>query len=232
MSNRLSRFLHLEKDRGGRGKQEPTSRLQGPERFEAHAERRDLPPSEVPEAHLERFKAQPPVALEPPPEPSEDDTPFPRCVVCESENGRFAERCQQCGADLGTPQQHAYNEGLRRTRREERARRETEHTDHLEQLETQRDEDAERYAVLMRKLREEEGRGSFWTTRKRPHRAWTRILLGRIPYRPLRWLLVALWFGVALRLFLFEMGRTRMLGVFMAFVFVVYCIPGEEDRRP
>jgi len=231
MSNRLSRFLHLEKDRGERGKSEPTSRLQGPERFEERTERRELPSMDVPEAHLERFKAQPPVALEAPAEAAEKDAPFPRCVVCESENGRYAQRCQLCGADLGTARQHEYNERHRRAWHEERQRRrEALRTDTLQQLGAERREEAERHAVLLEKLREEEHRASRWTRSPR-HRALVPLLLGRIRSAPVRWLAVAAWFGVALRLILDETGRTRLAGVFMVFAFIVLCVPGAGDRK-
>jgi hypothetical protein len=41
-----------------------------------------------------------------------ESQPFLRCAVCEADNGRFAERCTNCGAALTTPEQRAYNDAL------------------------------------------------------------------------------------------------------------------------
>ena len=41
-----------------------------------------------------------------------DAQPFHRCAVCEAENGRFTERCTNCGAALDSPEQRAFNEAL------------------------------------------------------------------------------------------------------------------------
>src|SRR5436305_2725867 len=45
--------------------------------------------------------------------------PFRRCAVCEADNSRFAERCQNCGVALTTPEQRAYNEALWQKRQAE-----------------------------------------------------------------------------------------------------------------
>ena len=54
-------------------------------------------------------------------EPVEGVQPFRRCARCEMDNARFAEACQNCGADLRTPEQEAFNERLWARRREEAA---------------------------------------------------------------------------------------------------------------
>lgn len=46
-----------------------------------------------------------------------DTRVFLRCAVCEAENGRFAERCMNCGTALDTPEQRAYNDALWAKRR-------------------------------------------------------------------------------------------------------------------
>jgi hypothetical protein len=114
MSSKFSRFLHLERSRGERPKDEEPSRLQSGQRFEALAEKGEAPQSAVvPETHLERFRGEAPLALADAPREKER---FPRCGRCESENGRFAKECTVCGADLNTPQQREYNERLWQTR--------------------------------------------------------------------------------------------------------------------
>lgn len=219
MSSKLSRFLHLEKDRGARGKQELPPQLQdGGRRFEDIAERGALPQGEVPEAHLERFKAQPPVALEHRPETSEDAGPdFPRCVVCASDNGRFAKHCQQCGADLGTPQQLEYREQLAREHREQRAKqRGLEREDGLQRLEQERREDAERYAYLLKKLREEEQQHGAWRILAR-HSTLGTGLLALLPSTLARCLAMVGYAGVTLGLMRFGRGDARWVGIGMMF---------------
>jgi len=46
---------------------------------------------------------------------------FPRCVQCQTDNGRFASACRTCGADLQAPKQLAYNEELWREREQAEA---------------------------------------------------------------------------------------------------------------
>jgi len=38
--------------------------------------------------------------------------PFLRCAVCEADNGRFVDRCTNCGAALDTPEQRAFNDAF------------------------------------------------------------------------------------------------------------------------
>jgi len=38
--------------------------------------------------------------------------PFLRCAVCEADNGRFVDRCANCGAALTTPEQRAFKDAF------------------------------------------------------------------------------------------------------------------------
>src|SRR5687768_3693348 len=109
-SHKFSRFLHLERARGEKTPPEGQVRLQDGGRFESVVGPGGEAPSSVavPEAHVERFKrhGETPLALNN--EPAEVQH-FPRCVRCETENGRFAANCTTCGADLQAPEQLAYN---------------------------------------------------------------------------------------------------------------------------
>lgn len=233
MSSKLSRFLHLEKDRGERAKRELPPQLQdGGRRFEDIAERGALPQGEVPEAHLERFKAQPPVVLEQRPDSSEDNGPdFPRCVVCASDNGRFAKHCQQCGADLGTPEQLAYREQLGREHREQRAKQlGVEREGALQRLEQERREDSERYAFLLGKLREEEQKHGAWRLFAR-HSTVGTGLLALLPSTLARCLAMGAYVGVTLGLLRFGRGDVRGVGIGMMFLLALLFTPWRSRFR-
>lgn len=169
MTSKFSRFLHLERSREERPRTDEPSRLQNGNRFEA-VKGPGARPQEaaVPEAHLERFKRQgeQPLALaEEQPLGAEH---FPRCVRCQSENGRFLEKCLVCGADLNTPEQREYNERLRQSRQHE-ALQEREALEALARHRTEehRRESEERYAVLLARLREQERMDDLWPTLRR-----------------------------------------------------------------
>jgi hypothetical protein len=87
---RLLRFLHIEprKTEGG-------TPAADPEIERLRKERR------------ERFASGMEIAEQPP-----EAQPFLRCAVCEADNGRYAERCMNCGAALGTPEQRAFNDAF------------------------------------------------------------------------------------------------------------------------
>ena len=87
---RLLRFLRLEPR-----KDERETHAVDPEIERLRAERK------------ERFASGMEIAEDVP-----DARPFARCAVCEAENGRFVERCTNCGASLTTPEQRAYNDAL------------------------------------------------------------------------------------------------------------------------
>ena len=119
-SNKFSRFQHIERARGEKPNADGQVKLQNGGRFESVAGPGETAPSSVavPEAHVERFKlhGQTPLALDH--EPARGQF-FPRCVRCEATNGRFAQACMTCGADLQSPEQLADNE--RRGREEAQA---------------------------------------------------------------------------------------------------------------
>lgn len=138
MTSKLSRFLHLERPRTGRPESEASSAVQSGGRFETPQERAEHQEAAVPEAHLERFRGHAPLALADVPE--DDARRFPRCMRCESENGRFATACGVCGADLGTPEQLEFNERLWQERRKGLSRTHADEAEALRQLEARRRE--------------------------------------------------------------------------------------------
>ncbi|WP_141326733.1 hypothetical protein [Myxococcus sp. AB025B] len=232
MSPKLSRFLHLEKDRSERSKREQPSQLQdGGRRFEDIAERGAMPQGDVPEAHLERFKAETPVVLEPRAASLEEAWDFPRCVVCASDNGRYSKHCQQCGADLGTPQQLEHRARLALERREARAREQGEERQGaLERLEQERRADSERYAYLLEKLRAEEQSYRGWRIFAR-HSTVGTGLLALLPNTLTRCLAVAGCVGVCAGLMRFGTGNTRVVGAWLLIVFVLLFVPRSALRH-
>ena len=231
MKPRLSRFLHLERARAERPESETSSRLQSSGRFETLEERKDaLQEAAIPESHLERFKGHDvPVGLA---QPSEEDARrFPRCMLCESENGRFAQTCSMCGADLGTPQQLEYNEGLWQERRKGLSRTLEDEREALRRLEARRQEeeqqkreDAERLARMLEQLRKEEQ--SFgWLRHGLQHATVGTALLSLIPDKRLRWLTLAGAVGLALGLLRFGEGGTKLAGLGLCALLAVLFIP-------
>ncbi|HEX8823380.1 MAG TPA: hypothetical protein VF794_25865 [Archangium sp.] len=124
MSSKFSRFQHLERARGEKPTSEGQVKLQNGGRFESVAGPGETAPSSVavPEAHVERFKlhGQTPLALDH--EPTREQL-FSRCIHCETDNGRFAQVCTTCGADLHSPEQLADN--ARRSRDQAQAEAQT-----------------------------------------------------------------------------------------------------------
>jgi hypothetical protein len=89
MRGRLTRFLNLERPR--KASAEPAHEVVTPHRFEPE-----------PEIQLSQ---------------DHGEQPFLRCPSCEADNGRFAERCTNCGARLDTPEAHAWNDRLWESRK-------------------------------------------------------------------------------------------------------------------
>jgi hypothetical protein len=118
-NDKHSRFMHLERARGDKTPAGGQVKLRDGGRFESVAGPRDDAPASVavPEAHVERFKlhGQTPLALDDTSAPGQH---FPRCVRCQTENGRFAQACTTCGADLQSPEQMQV---LQHTRQEAQA---------------------------------------------------------------------------------------------------------------
>lgn len=230
MSSKFSRFLHLERSRAERPKQETPSQLQGGSRFEAIVGKGDLPQgAAVPEAHLERFRGEVPLALE---ELPAGEHRFPRCARCESDNSRFAQACSVCGADLNTPQQREYNERFWQSRQQEVAQ-EREAVKALarqrEQSEAEQAADKARYAELMAKLRKQEEASSRWNRVLR-HRSIGMALLELIPHPHVR--LGVLVASILVPLLLWSFGRTpgtKGLGMLLGMMVLVLFLPRQRS---
>ena len=119
--SRLSRFLHLERERSGQPEEADPSPGTA-ERFEGME--RPGPGPGAPRssgADLDRFGPEPPPRielLETPP----GRQPFKRCMRCGMDHGVFASECSGCGASLETAAQRAFNEALWAGLREDAAR--------------------------------------------------------------------------------------------------------------
>ncbi len=150
--DRLRRFLRLERPRkdGPDGEERPSAagRFEG---VEAEPQRR--PPPGVPASSRDRFapprERAPDVA-----QPSEEEQPFTRCLRCETDNSRFARACTNCGEDLRTGAQRAFNARLWARRKEERAELERENAE----LRAARAESEAETARLRRQAAEEMAR--------------------------------------------------------------------------
>ena len=116
--DRLRRFRNIERARPP-GSEAPPAEV--PERFR-RVEGPGGPEGEpaVPGSATDRFRPplQRPLEVA---EPDEGQQPFRRCVRCEADSARFADVCQNCGADLRTPEQEAFNDRLWARRRAEAA---------------------------------------------------------------------------------------------------------------
>jgi len=117
-NDRFRRFRHLERPRqpGAGDGHDPGA---GPgRRFGALEERReeDGAPSPVAAGHLDRFRpaAERPLELAP---SAEGELPFVRCASCRMDHNRSAAFCANCGADLRTEEQRAFNAQLAEERR-------------------------------------------------------------------------------------------------------------------
>ena len=226
MTPKLSRFLHLERARGGRS-DETAAPLRDGGRFESLEERKEAhAEAAVPEAHLERFKGDAPLALADNPE---ETRRFPRCRVCESENGRFAKACGVCGADLETPEQREYNERLWQQRRQGLSRTHADEVEALRQLEARRREEDERFKQQLEQLRREEG-GGRWVRIYSQHSTIGTGLLALIPHPLVRWLTLAAVLCLAVGLWRYGAGRTRMAGGAMCLLLLVLFLPGRSAR--
>ncbi len=123
--DRFKRFRHLERPRqgGGAGSPDQSPGTQG--RFGALEERKapddaGQAPARVAGGHLDRFRP----AEERPLEVAtsvEGELPFIRCASCQMDHNRTASVCSQCGADLLTEEQRAFNARLAGERRAQAA---------------------------------------------------------------------------------------------------------------
>ncbi len=230
MTSKFSRFLNLERSRGDRPKPEEQPQLQSGNRFEMLSQRGEAPQGAVvPEAHLERFRGEAPLALAE--AQSEEQQRFPRCGSCESDNGRFAKECVVCGADLTTPQQRAYNERLWQTRQQELAR-EREATAALSQQkhEAERQADQARYSQMLEKLREEEQSSPLWYVFL-GEGSFGLKLLGLIPNAAVRWGILSASILIPVALWRFGRGQTRSVGVLMGVIVLMLLLPSRSRSR-
>jgi hypothetical protein len=115
--DKFNRFRHLERPRAPGG---PAPRDQSPgteQRFEAlERQREGGGDPRVAGGHLERFRPAAERPLEVAPAPA-DELPFIRCASCQMDHNRTATACSNCGADLGTEAQRAFNARLAAERR-------------------------------------------------------------------------------------------------------------------
>jgi hypothetical protein len=226
VTSKLSRFLHLERARVERPESEASSQLQSGNRFESMEERKEHHETGVPDAHLERFRAQEPIAFADAPE--EDARRFPRCMLCESENGRFAKTCRMCGADLGTPQQLEFNERLWQERRKELTRTRADESEALRQFEAQRrQDDAEQLARQLAQLRAEEGMHP-WVRAFSQHSTLGTALLSLIPHPLIRWLTFAGAVGLSVGLWRYGHGRAQWVGGGLSLLLLLLFIPPKS----
>lgn len=115
--DRFKRFRHLERPR--QPGEAPRDVTPGTERrFGALEERKGEGGAAAPvaEGHLDRFRP----AAERPLEvaaATEGELPFVRCASCQMDHNRTASFCANCGADLRTDEQRAFNARLAEERR-------------------------------------------------------------------------------------------------------------------
>jgi hypothetical protein len=225
MTSRFSRFLHLERSRGERTAPAEPTQLQNGNRFEGVAGPREAPQSaSVPEAHLERSKGEAPLGVVDPVQKAEY---FPRCGSCQADNGAFARECGQCGADLTTPQQLAYNEQRRQIRQQEEAQaREAAAAFEQERkrLEAEREADAARYVQLLKQTRDQEQAGARWQAMAQ-HGSIGLWLLSLIPHPGVRWGVFSVAILVPLLLWRFGRGTARGTAAVMGFLLLVLLLP-------
>lgn len=144
-SDRMRRFLHLERPRPPGAESEPPV---SEERFEKVEPAGPEPaPEPVPGAATDRFRPPRERPLDVADAP-EGVQPFVRCARCEMDSARFAEICPNCGADLRTPEQAAFNERLWDGRRQEAAAE--------EQVLAERRRERERLATEEQRARREQ----------------------------------------------------------------------------
>lgn len=170
--DRLRRFRNIERARPPGSEAAPA---EVPERFR-RVEGPGGPEGEpaVPGSATDRFR--PP--LERPlevAEPAEGEQPFRRCARCEADSARFADVCQNCGADLRTPEQEAFNQRLwarRRAEAAEEARALAERAAERERLAAEEKRARQALAVEMARMEAERVEGEL-------DRAWGRERRGR-----------------------------------------------------
>lgn len=228
MSSRFSRFLHLERARGEKPGPEGQVRLEGGGgRFESVTGPGDTRPSQVavPEAHVERFKhhGQAPLAFD---ADSSEAQRFPRCVRCQTENGRFTQVCTTCGADLQAPEQLAYDtERARETRQAEAQLRERLVVKpHALQNEAERLAEKQRFDAELRQALEAD---RSWLSKMSPlfTPSLGMGLLRLIPNPAARWSAIAWGIGLPFLLVRFGNRPLQVLGMYLGAALLVIFVP-------
>jgi hypothetical protein len=220
MTSKFSRFMNIERSRGERPTSESTPGLQAGHRFEAVKGPGEAAqaPMAVPEAHLNRFRGEAPLALQ-------EDAPaveFPRCARCEAENGRFSQHCHLCGADLHTPEQRVYNA----KRQQDQQAAEAQHQAEVEalaqarqQAELERQQDSERYTQMLRQQLSEQ---KPYGRKRRLFEGHMSIGMGLlhylIPHAPARWAALAACLLTPILLVRYGHGRVETLGWGLGFL--------------
>jgi hypothetical protein len=233
-SNKFSRFQHIERARGEKPTPDGQVKLQNGGRFESVAGPGETVPASVsvPEAHVERFKlhGQTPLALDHEPEQGQF---FPRCIRCEATNGRFAQACTVCGADLQSPEQLADNA----RRGQEEAQAEAQLREQVAGLQqAHRDAEAERFADKQRyqeELAQAFEKERTFAGKLAPYfEPCLGLGLLRLIRHPLgRWMAVAGAIGLPLLLVRFGNEALRVVGLYLGVLVLVSFIPTWLLRR-
>jgi hypothetical protein len=113
--DRYKRFRHLERPRqpGQPGPSDAHAATEG--RFGALEERKTPDASaegSVANGHLDRFRPAADRPLDVAPAPESGELPFVRCASCQMDHNRAAAFCTNCGSDLQTEAQRAFNASL------------------------------------------------------------------------------------------------------------------------
>ncbi len=151
MSERRRRFEKVEKRRTASA---PAASQRTAGRFDAVEARGEAPPASVaPGTAGDRFRA--PAERLPEVESRRGGAqPFVRCARCETDNTIYTAICFNCQADLGTPEQRAFNERLWALRQDQAAQEEKLLAQHREEQERAEAEETR----ARRKLAEEMAR--------------------------------------------------------------------------
>ena len=167
--------------------------------------------------------------------------PFTRCAECETDNTRYAESCQNCGARLDTPAQRAFNERLWAARQAEA----TAERQALAEREAARQRQAADDARMRREVAEEMARrerdrvdaelpdGPFGQgpveapggTRDTAGMRLLRMLPG------VRWRIAAAVVGIGLPLLLVLFGRGQIQVAGMMLLGIVFALFSPGRRR-
>lgn len=227
-NDKHSRFMHLERSRGDKTPAGGQVKLRDGSRFESVAGPSNEAPASVavPEAHVERFKlhGQTPLALDNTSAPGQH---IPRCVRCQTENGRFARACTTCGADLQSPEQLAYDAERAHAHQQAEAqtREQMQVSQHARQeADAQQFAEKQRYLEQLHRALEEERSfvsrvGPLFTP------SLGAGLLRLIPHPTARWMTLASSIALAVLLVHFGNAPLQKLGLYVGTFLCVVFVP-------